>query len=699
MSSPTLAIVASIAAALAAGAWAVPSDHLRMQLQLRDHDLEAARASFERLGAQSSMSEATLHAAAQLYRDLGDADHSIVLLLQHLEKHPGDVYSRRLLVEQLREAGLLEAYLQQLELLSDTAGNPAMIAERANVLAVQGNMPAMVEALEALHALGAATPMQLIVLAEHYAAERPSHAAQLLLEVDATAPQTLTMAQRKLLFVLLEQQQRFSEAAALAQRWYASANVPEDEALVFSGWLLRNGQEALAAQILAAATASSLDPARLRSLLIDVRLRAGQRAEALTLLNQWHQQGGMPQGLVTVWAELVLETGDTTALHVLLPILRNQATGSPDTAYLEHLYVQALKQLGRHDELATLFESRLNSPMPERRSEALAALLDLHRQEPVVRHLRSPQGAQLPATQQRQLAYRLLELGDKQVAVEAFQRLASNAPPDADDVKALLYLWGPRPGPAAMDWLAARAERASSREQADWLAMLLERGGAQRIVAMLQSAANTLKPPQLRIHVLSLAALERWEELKPLLPAALESATDPQDIERIAYWAERLGLSDLGERAWRALLVHRPQDAQALLSLGLRSYARRQLDEAVRFLSAYFEAGNDNAEANYFLAEGLRELGRGSDATLHFERAVKAVPDDDTAPTRLRVLRALALNRLGHVDQSIAELDRLHRSAPGDRQILEDYVRVLLEHKRAAQARQILEKAGEGDRG
>lgn len=699
MSAPTLAIIASVAAALAAGAWAVPSDHLRMQLQLRDHDLDAARASFERLGTHSAMSPATLQAAAQLYRDLGDADQSIVLLHQHLEKHPDDAYSRRLLIELLKEAGLLEPYLRQLELLTESTENPAVFTERANLLTVQGDTPALIGVLEALRARGTATSMQVLTLAELHAAERPSQAIQLLLEIDTAAPQIMTMAQRKLLFVLLEQQQRIDEATALAQRWYGTGSAPEDEALVFSSWLMRHGQDSLAAQILAAATATSLDPARLRGLLVDVRLRAGQRAEALSLLNQWQQQGGVPEPLIPVWAELILETGDTTALATVLPRLREQATGSAGAAYLEHLYAQALKQLGHRDELAKLFESRLHSSIPERRSEALAALLDLQRQEPVVQHLRSEQGAQLPPTQQRQLAYRLLELGDKQVAIEAFQRLAANAAPDSDDVKALLHLWGPRPDPAAMNWLTERARSASASEQSAWLAILLERGGAQRILDLFHGATDTLKPSQLKVYVLSLAALERWDDLRPLLPAALDAVAEPQEIERIAFWAERLGLAELGERAWRALLIHRPQDAQALLSLGLRSYARQQSEEAVRFLSAYMEAGHDNAEAHYFLAEGLRELGRVRDAKVHFERAVEAVPEDGAGATRLRVLRALALNRLGRIEQSIAELDRLHKSMPGDRQILEDYVRVLLEHGRAAQARRVLENAGEGDRG
>lgn len=699
MSAPTLPILASVAAALAAGMWSVPSDHLRMQLQLRDHDLVAARSSFERLSAQVTPSGTTLHAAAQLYRDLGDADRSIVLLHEHLQQDPADVYSRRLLAQLYHDAGLLDAYMEQLRLLGAPTQDSAILLERADLLEVYGDTAARVEMLETLHALDAATPAQTLALAEYQAAERPSRAAQLLLEVDATAPAILGLAQRKLLFALLEQQQRLEEASALAQRWYGTGNVAEDEALAFSSWLLRQRHESLAAQILAAVAATSLEPAYSRSLLIEVYLRAGQRGEALNLLNQWHAHGEVPSALVPVWAELALEARDTPAIQALLPALRSAAAGDQKTAFVEHLYAQALAQLGAREELATVFESRLSSPRPERRSEALSSLLDLDRKEPVIRHLRSEQGATLPDAQQRQLAYRLLELGDKQVTIDAFRRLAANAAPDSDDVQTLLYLWGPRPDPAAMDWLTERARRASATEQIAWLRLLLERGGATQVAELLGSGRTALSAPQLKIYVQALAALERWEDIKPHLSSALAAATDAQEFETIAAWAERLDMNEVSERAWRALLQQRPDHPRALLVLGLRSYATGQMADAIDLLSDYLDTHHDDAEAHYFLAEALRASGRAADAVVHFERATQRLAVSDEPTARQKVLRALALNRLGKIDQAIAELDQLHRSFPADRQILEDYVGVLLENGRAAQARELLENAAGGSRG
>lgn len=698
MNAPTIPILASIVTALAAGAWSVPSDHLRMQLQLRDHDLIAARASFERLSAQTEMSGTTLRAAAQLYRDLGEADRSIMLLHEYLERTPGDTHSRQLLAELYQEAGLLEPYLLQLETLGKSQPNATNLTERADLFDVRGDTSARLETLHALHALGAATPRQVVELAEHEAVERPSRAAQLLLEVDATTPKAMTMAHRKLLFALLEQQQRTSEAAALARRWYGSENVPENEALAFSSWLLRRGGDDLAAQILAAVVATSIDPTRTRSLLIDVRLRAGQRAEALALFKQWHRQGGVPESLVPVWAELVLEANDSVALNELLPALR-QAVGAPNMLYAEHLYARALKQLDRRDELASVLESRLGSSQPQQRSEALSSLLDLDRKEPVVRHLRSEQGAQLPDAQQRQLAYRLLELGDKPVTIEAFMRLASDAGPDSDDVKMLLHLWGPRPDAPALDWLGARAQRADAHEQPAWLTLLLERGGAGRVAEILKPVATSLSPSQLKIYMQALVALERWEEVKPLLPGALNAATQAQELEQLAAWADRLDLTDISDGAWRGLLVHRPNDPDALLTLGLRRYAVRDFAEAVAFLTPYVAARDQDAQAHYFLAEALRETGRAREAALHYERTTETVPAREAAPARLRLMRALALNRLGRADQSVAELDQLHHDYPADRQVLEDYVGVLLENGQAAQARHVLERAQGDDRG
>ncbi|MFC7688857.1 hypothetical protein ACFQY5_03685 [Paeniroseomonas aquatica] len=69
----------------------------------------------------------------------------------------------------------------------------------------------------------------------------------------------------------------------------------------------------------------------------------------------------------------------------------------------------------------------------------------------------------VPAELRRQLAFRLLEAGDKRGAEGGLRLLAAAAPPESPDVRQLLYLWGPRPGGEALDWIEARARRAEGR--------------------------------------------------------------------------------------------------------------------------------------------------------------------------------------------------------------------------------------------
>ena len=65
----------------------------------------------------------------------------------------------------------------------------------------------------------------------------------------------------------------------------------------------------------------------------------------------------------------------------------------------------------------------------------------------------------VPAAVRRDIASRSLAEGERPLAESILLDLAENASPESPDVQQLLFLWGPRPQPSALDWLAARARR------------------------------------------------------------------------------------------------------------------------------------------------------------------------------------------------------------------------------------------------
>ena len=91
----------------------------------------------------------------------------------------------------------------------------------------------------------------------------------------------------------------------------------------------------------------------------------------------------------------------------------------------------------------------------------------------------------LPSTERRAAAFRLIELRDKPGAEQVLRAIVERDPADAAALAQLLHLWGPRPPRPALDWLEARARAAKGPDQAAWLRHLTDLGGARRTCAIL----------------------------------------------------------------------------------------------------------------------------------------------------------------------------------------------------------------------
>jgi hypothetical protein len=114
----------------------------------------------------------------------------------------------------------------------------------------------------------------------------------------------------------------------------------------------------------------------------------------------------------------------------------------------------------------------------------------------------------VPADLRRQLAFRLLEVGDKPLGEQVFRVLAAAAPPQNPDVRMLLYIWGPRPSPDQLDWIEARARRASGAEKAEWMKTLVDRGAPGRAVAAYRASSPAdAREPAAEAYATALEAL------------------------------------------------------------------------------------------------------------------------------------------------------------------------------------------------
>ncbi|MBP2315779.1 tetratricopeptide repeat protein [Azospirillum soli] len=354
-------------------------------------------------------------------------------------------------------------------------------------------------------------------------------------------------------------------------------------------------------------------------------------------------------------AFLLLETAGPARA---LPVLKQLAGGNGGP--WDGLYREALTKLGRKDELRHYLLARAGDE-------------------------------RVPAKERREIAFALLDQGDKPAAEQALMRLAAGQGPDSPDFKQLTYLWGPRPPAAALDWMEGRAKAARTpAEQAAWYDKLAELGGARRVAERLGQggtpAARDLKAP----YIEALATEGKGRELAEAVRSAVPQERDPERLRRYARLAEQTRQRAAAADAWHALLSLKPEDGDSLRQLGMLAYDENRLGDAERLLRRFLAKGPGDYEANYFLGEALTALKRPTEAVPFYRRSLEQIRAQKSKSDSLVQTEANLLNRLGKVDDAVALFEGLRKLRPNDRQLKADYAAMLIENGRLKEARRVL---------
>lgn len=241
--------------------------------------------------------------------------------------------------------------------------------------------------------------------------------------------------------------------------------------------------------------------------------------------------------------EALLESGNAAAA---LPRLR--AFAESRGGDWEDAYEDALRKDGRKTELAARLGARADRPG-------------------------------LSAGERRSLAYDLLDLDDRPGAERILLALARDEPPSADDVAELRFLWGPRPEPAALDWIEARAQAAPRPEdQAAWLRMLQEGGEPRRVVDWVERKAPGREGqiPVLEAYLDALVEADDTNRLVSLVTRGAAAETRPEALRRYARAAADAGLDEPAGALYRRILAAVPGDRGATEALAALALARKE---------------------------------------------------------------------------------------------------------------------------
>jgi cellulose synthase operon protein C len=296
----------------------------------------------------------------------------------------------------------------------------------------------------------------------------------------------------------------------------------------------------------------------------------------------------------------------------------------------------------------------------------------------------------LPVELRRQLAFRLLEAGDKPVAERVFRGLAATAAPESPDVRQLLFLWGPRPSAEQLAWIEARAIAAGGAEQAAWMRILTDRGAPARAIVVYRAGA---KRDALEATIEAyLAALEMQDDRGAMVAAVREELPRAQSAgvwRRLARMAARGGDTALERQAIERLVAAGEGGAEAQRRLGVLAHLRRDQDTAERLLLGFVATTGGDEESWMILGDIATRRRDHATARQRYAEALQRL-EASRETFRSRVVRAHLLHRLGREAEAAQLYEALLAESPRDQSVRADYVAMLMEQGALRRAHDVL---------
>jgi len=397
-----------------------------------------------------------------------------------------------------------------------------------------------------------------------------------------------------------------------------------------------------------------------------------------------------------LYAQALAGTGRKPALrdYLLRRMARTDLTTAQRTE-MGWMLVDALDGT-RPDEnagLAQIVDEELErgTLAPDVADQRLTILAALSPQRAARRIAAAVEDPRLDREQRRNLATRLLALGGKAMAEPAYRRLAAGQPPDSPEVSELLFLWGPAPTASQVDWLAERARNAAPADRAAWARLMLERGTPERVLTLVENLPPAAVTPALdQIYIDALSQGRAGNRLNAAIGRAVARDAPAAQIVALGTLADNEGQPRIAATAWNALLARDPNSVPALRGLARAAFAEGRRREAVGYYQRLLGRDPGTWTDHYQLGELLLARGERAAARPEQEKAlamIDAARDPDPAAA---TARAHLLYRLGRTDEALAAYEVLRRARPRDKDLLADYVGVLMELGRNAEAARLL---------
>ncbi|HTA46274.1 MAG TPA: tetratricopeptide repeat protein [Bryobacteraceae bacterium] len=298
----------------------------------------------------------------------------------------------------------------------------------------------------------------------------------------------------------------------------------------------------------------------------------------------------------------------------------------------------------------------------------------------------------ISADEKRGIAYQLIDEAKPEWARSIFGELARGAAPASPDVAEWIFLWGPKPGREALDWLEGRARTTYNADRIGWLTRLVEAGASDRVVAIL-SAGPGLSSRDRALFGLYVRALSEQNNTAALTELIAKEATgigDREHAHQLAMLAREAGGMQVAEAAYERLAALAPDDPEALHWLGTFDWSRARYTKAEQLLTTLLATSEGTYEDNYDLAEILWRQGKRSKARIYYGRALRLIERMPSPPVEARAAEARALFRCGYMQRGLKEYRAIIADQPRNGDLRADFAALLLEAAKYDEADDVL---------
>lgn len=295
------------------------------------------------------------------------------------------------------------------------------------------------------------------------------------------------------------------------------------------------------------------------------------------------------------------------------------------------------------------------------------------------------------------LAYHLLNQGYVKDAQGLFFVLAREAAAQSDQVKRVMYLWGPRPTKEQMAWLASRRNAAPAAEKAQWAELIMGYSSSETLLGLVQDHPELLEDDTVSRRYFAL--LQQQGQLEANLAPTMETARKTGNValaRNYARTANDFMLRRTARDAYDTTLELNPTDAEALAAAGFNAFGRADYSEAARLLDTYMalepqQQHDDKTWRAYFYSgEMMRREKQDDAARSYYERAIEEIQRHKLESADALSAEAQSLVWIGQPEEGLATFAKARDMHPNDEVLRLDLVSTLIALKRYDEAREML---------